>query len=345
MPIVPGYLERLFLLKLNKGPAPFLDIMGGFSFYAVYSAVQLDLFERMGQAPGSVQDLATRIDCDERGLGILLDVLETLGYVRRSGDTYALSDMSKAWMLEASPACFARAFRYYGDSMADLWPRLSEVVRTGRPEVTFYDWLKEHPEDGEQYQLFMMSLAQMGMPEWQRKVRLPGAARKLIDIGGGHGLYSIALCQKYPDLTATIFDSPYAFEVARRNIDEAGLSERIKLVGGDYLSDDVGSGFDVALLANVIHQQTDAENRELVARVADALGDSGCLVIMDIVRDKKATALMDHIARMYGLIFFLFLGSQNFTLEQIESWLGPAGFSEISRQRMRSGVDLVTGQK
>lgn len=345
MPIIPGFLERLVMLKMNKGPGPFLDILGGFSFYAVYTAVQLDLFERLGESSCSVQELAARVGCDERGLGILLEALETLGYMKQQDGVYALSEMSRAWMLEASPACFSRAFRYYGDSMADFWPLLHQVVRTGTLEINFYDWLKDHPEDGEQYQQFMMSLARMGLPEWQKKVRLPEGARKLIDIGGGHGLYSIALCQRYPDLRATIFDSAYASDIAKENIDAAGLGDRIDFVEGDYARDDLGSGFDAALLSNVVHEHTDEENGEFVARVADALDDNGCLIIMDIVREKKLTALMDHIARMFGLMFYLFLGSQNFTYEQMSGWLRSAGFTNISRKNLRSGANVVLGQK
>jgi len=345
MPIVPGFLERLVMLKANKGPGPFLDILGGFSFYAVYAAVRLDLFERLGESSCSVQELATRVGCDERGLGVLLEALETLGYLEQQGGAFALSEMSRAWMLETSPACFARAFRYYGDSMADFWPLLHQAVRTGALESNFYAWLKDHPEDGEHYQQFMMSLARMGLPEWQKKVRLPQGARRLIDVGGGHGLYSIALCQRYSDLRATIFDSAYAAEIARENIDAAGLGDRIEFVQGDYARDDLGSGFDAALLSNVVHEHTDEANGKIVARIAGALGDRGCLIIMDIVRERKLTALLDHIARMYGLMFYLFLGSQNFTYEQMSGWLRAAGFTEISRKNLRSGANVVIGQR
>lgn len=345
MPIVPGFLERLVMLKMNKGPGPFLDILGGFSFYAVYTAVQLDLFERLDGAPGTTRELAAGAGCDERGLGILLEALETLGYVEQRDGVYRNSEMTSTWMLEQSPTCFSRAFRYYGDSMADFWPRLHEVLHTGTPETTFYVWLKDHPADAEQYQQFMMSLARMGLPEWRKKVRLPDGARRLIDIGGGHGLYSIALCQAHPDLRATIFDSAYAFDVAERNIEEAGLGDRIDLVEGDYTSDDLGSGFDAALLSNVVHEHPDEENGELVMRVADALGAGGWLIIMDIVREKKLTALMDHVARMFGLMFYLFLGSQNFTFDQMRGWLRAAGLAEISSQSLRSGANLVVGRK
>jgi predicted O-methyltransferase YrrM len=345
MPIVPGLLERLAMLKLNKGPGPFLDILGGFSFYAVYTAVRLDLFERLAGSPRSAEELAERIGCDERGLGILLEALETLGYVRRRDGAYALSEMSEAWMLEASPTCFARAFSYYGDSMADFWPRLHQVLRTGAPEINFYDWLRDHPEDGEQYQQFMMSLARMGLTEWRKKVRLPDGARRLIDVGGGHGLYSIALCQRYPDLRAAIFDSAYARDLAGKNIDEAGLGDRIEFVECDYLRDDLGSGFDAALLSNVVHEHTDRENGEIVARVAGALSEGGWVIVNDIVRENKLTALQDHIARMFGLMFYLFLGSQNFTFGQISGWLRSAGFNKISRKNLRSGANIVIGAR
>ena len=95
MPVLLNFLERLFMMKLNKGPAPFLDIMGGFSFYAIYSAIKLNLFEELDKNPNTVPEMAHSLGCTKRGLAVLLDVLETLGYIKKKGQIYINTRMTK----------------------------------------------------------------------------------------------------------------------------------------------------------------------------------------------------------------------------------------------------------
>jgi SAM-dependent methyltransferase len=346
MPQKLNFLERIFFFDIQKSPGPFLDIIGGFSFYAVYSALQLNLFERLEERPLTVAELASQIRCTERGVLTLIEVLESLGYVTKMGDGYANSKMTKKWMLNDSPTNFSLAFRYYGDSMADLWPTLHQAIRTGRPEIGFYDWLAEHPVAAEHYQLFMAVLAEMVIPEMKKKLVLKRDERKVLDLGGGHGKYDIALCQKYADLSITIFDSPYSQPVATANIQAAGFEKRIEFAAGDYYRDDIGDGYDVVLLFNVIHEHTSGENIELMKRIQAALRPGGSVIIMDMLREKRLSYMMDFTAKMYSLVFFLFLGGQNYPLSEINEWLQAAGLSFTKQVNLTmSGSNLVIGHR
>jgi 2-polyprenyl-3-methyl-5-hydroxy-6-metoxy-1,4-benzoquinol methylase len=334
------------MMGLNKGPGPFLDIAGGFSFYAVYSAVKLNLFETLGKDALSTEELAERLGCTERGFGVLLEMLDSLGYVQHKAGRYANTKMTAKWMLDESSMNFAQAFRYYGDSLGDLWPDLHGTITSGRPKLGFYDWLKDHPDASAQYQEFMSTLARMMLPDIAKKIVLRPYQRKLLDIGGGHGMYSIALCRKYDDLTVTIFDSAYSRPIAAGNIEEAGLQDRIQFKEGNYYKDDLGTGYDVALLFNVLHEHCAEESAELVRRASQALTDRGCLIVLDMLREKKPTPVMNLIGRLYSLIFFLYLGGQNHSFNDISSWLASAGFNKIKRVNLtQAGVSLIVSQK
>jgi hypothetical protein len=65
----------------------------------------------------------------------------------------------------------------------------------------------------------------------------PGATR-LLDLGGSHGLHSIAFCRRYPGLDAVIVDLPTALTKTRATLVDAALSERIRLREGNLLDGD-----------------------------------------------------------------------------------------------------------
>ena len=45
----------------------------------------------------------------------------------------------------------------------------------------------------------------------------------------------------------------HALEMARSQVEAAGLGERIDFVAGDFLADELPSGYDVLLLFNILH--------------------------------------------------------------------------------------------
>ncbi len=76
-------------------------------------------------------------------------------------------------------------------------------------------------------------LAELG---WTRLQQQP-APRRVLDVGTGSGCLAIALVEHCPDTWCVALDaSPEALAVARENIAEAGLADRIQLVEGRGLS-------------------------------------------------------------------------------------------------------------
>ena len=77
--------------------------------------------------------------------------------------------------------------------------------------------------------------------------------RRLLDVGGGTGSWSIAVARAYPHLAATIVELPTVAEIARRRIAEAGLASRVVVVTGDAMTGALPPGHDAFLLANLAH--------------------------------------------------------------------------------------------
>lgn len=177
----------------------------------------------------------------------------------------------------------------------------------------------------------MVAIARLAGPEIIRKVKLPPTARHLLDVGGGHAMYSIALCRRYAQLSATVFDSPQALQAARANIDAAKLHDRMRVQAGDFLHDQLGSGYDVALLFNIMHGFLPEQNITLLRNVAGALNAGGLVIIAEQVAGKAPGPTSAALARMLGLSYFHLLGGQIFTYDEIVRWLTVAGFTNPRR--------------
>jgi cyclopropane fatty-acyl-phospholipid synthase-like methyltransferase len=193
----------------------------------------------------------------------------------------------------------------------------------------------------------MIAGARVTADEVVAKAKLPPTARRLLDIGGGHGLYSIKFCRRYPDLSATVFDAPQALEVAGETIAAEKIGDRVRFQEGDFWIDDLGTGHDVALLFNVIHIYSPDENTDLLRKVVGALNQGGLIVIMEQITSKVSGSTANALARLQGLNFFNDLGAQTYGFDEIAGWLTKVGFSNARRINLRKtpGFSLVLGTK
>jgi predicted O-methyltransferase YrrM len=193
----------------------------------------------------------------------------------------------------------------------------------------------------------MMATARMADPEVIAKVKLPVTARRLLDVGGGHGLHAINFCSRYPDLSATILDWPQTRKVAEANIAAAGMDKRVSFREGDFWTDDLGSGYDVALLFNIIHMYLPDKNIELLRKVGGALNPGGVIVIMDQMATPASAPTAKAMAGLQGLNLFVNVNGQTYPPQDVAGWLRQAGLNHPREIFLRKspGIALVVGTK
>ncbi len=115
-----------------------------------------------------------------------------------------------------------------------------------------------------------------------------GGVRRVLDVGGGLGHYASAFCAASPELTAVVLDRPEVAALGRENLAGTGLESRVAFVAGDYLGeDDWGAGYDLVLLANVLHQESASRAAEMVRRAARALAPGGRVAVVDFRIDDR----------------------------------------------------------
>lgn len=325
MPSVPNLVERL-LLRSGTMPGVMLDILGAATFRVAGSALRIGLFEALAEKALSVADLARKLDISPQGAERMVELLSATGYLEKNGELYGNSESTRRWLLRDSPESIVDFVRVWDGSVFDLWQGLEQSVATGKPALHFHDWLTRE-QGWPMFNASMRSAAKVCADEVARRTGLPAEARRLLDVGGSHALFSAAYCRRYPQLQATIFDLPEALPSARQTIEEMGLGDRVGTREGDMVADPFGEGWDALLLFNVLHYFDSSQNRQLLAKAAKSLRPGGSIVLLDQLADRAPLPTAGRFVRTLSLHYFLSLGGQVYSSSEIEGWLQAAGFS------------------
>jgi predicted O-methyltransferase YrrM len=168
--------------------------------------------------------------------------------------------------------------------------------------------------------------------------------RNMIDVGGGSGVYTIAVLRAAPQMRATVFDRPLVTEIARRKLAEEGMTDRVTFASGDFYADALPGGHDLALLSAIIHQNDTEQNVELYRKVYDALTPGGVIVVGDFVMSE------DHTAPVAGTIFAINMlvntpGGSTYSFEEISEDLKAAGFVDVKLLHRGEMDSLVTARR
>jgi precorrin-6B methylase 2 len=172
----------------------------------------------------------------------------------------------------------------------------------------------------------------------------PGPARKLIDVGGASGTYTLAFLSAVPELKATLFDLPPVIEMARERVQAAGLAHRVTLVAGDFYQDELPTGHDLAILSAIIHQNSPDQNETLFGKIYRSLEAGGRIVIRDYVMS------VDRTQPQEGALFAVNMlagtaGGTTYTFDEIKEGLVAAGFTRIRLIQTMGMFSLVEGFK
>jgi SAM-dependent methyltransferase len=278
---------------------------------------------------------------------VLLDALESFGYVKKKDGRYANTPMATKWLVRSSPTSITAEYDYWGKILAELWDNLEASIRSGQPPTNLYEWVEDRPDVSHDFQAWMIAAARLIGPEIVRKLKMSATARRLLDVGGDHAMYSIALCRRYPQLSATVFDSRQALQAAQASIAATNIGDRVAVQEGDFRTDAFPAGYDVALLFNIVHGFSAEQNTALLRKVADALNPGGLVVIAEQLAGKAPGPASKAIAQVLGLSYFHLLGGQIYAFDDIAGWLGVAGFTNPRRINLLKapGNSLVLATK
>jgi SAM-dependent methyltransferase len=321
------FLEWL-ALRLNLGPKPLADTQAVFQFARIIMAAsRAGLFDALRDGGRTVEEIAASRGTDSRATGKVLDALLAHGYLRYRNGRYELNRLSRKWLLSDSPHTIVHKL----DFQEIEW-RWTEGFDQWLYDGTARDMHQTlSPEEWRRYQWGMRDLSTAPAMELAWRAPVPKVAETLLDIGGSHGFYSVALCRRHPGLTATVLELPEAIPTAAEILAREGMGDRVVHMVGNGLEDDLGvDAYDAVLIANLVHHFDAGQNLLLAQKVARALRPGGVFMVMDAVRI-ASPAEADRPNRRLGAVldvyFALTSTSGTWSVEAIQEWQKAAGLS------------------
>lgn len=295
------------------------------------TAVKLEVFTHLSQGPMSAEQVSqkckTKPDVTEK----LLAACTAMGLLAKRAGLYDNSQLSRTYLVRGGKL-------YQGDmiahqaSLRNFWNSLSESIMLGAPSQA------GRPGEHRDFIMGMHNIAVAGRAQlFLEAVDLTGRKR-LFDVGGGPGTYSIEACKRYPQLTAIVFDLPETIEIAKQVIADEGMQDRVTVRPGSWDSDDFGGDNDVVLLSDVMHGP--ASNAVMKLKKAyDSMVDGGLLVIQEFLLNNEGTG------PLIPALFNIMVGA--FRESELLSVIRQANFSEpkVLSNNEKIGAAWITACK
>jgi 2-polyprenyl-3-methyl-5-hydroxy-6-metoxy-1,4-benzoquinol methylase len=288
------------------------------------TCVEIGVFEALSGGHATAAEIAERVGADTRGMELLLNAATALDLLDKNTDHFSNKPLVQAFLLPNKPGTLVRSFKLQA-AFYQRWGHLAEAVRTGkRPDENRRD---EEPESW--IHNFVYGLYNMALPiapAIAESLALPDdRPLRVIDVGGCHGAYSMALAERYPLLSATVFELPRVVPVAREIITQAGMAERVSVQAGDFQQEELGKGYDVALVFGVLNGEPLEGRPALIRKVFSALKPGGRIVLRDFVLDPNRAGPPE--AAIFALQMLLATEAGGLdTRSDWAEWLGEAGF-------------------
>lgn len=334
--------NRLTTRKTDLSPSKILDTVYGFRTARVLlSAFELDLFTALGNGAKTSAKVAGKLRTNARATDRLMNALCALGFLGKRKGKFTNTPLTAQFLVNGSEKYMAGLMH-----QADLWrawSTLTEAVRTGSAVVgrdpmnnRGVDWLAA-------FIAAMHMRAVHQAPSVVKLLDLRGVKR-VLDVGGGSGVFSMAFVRAKNGICSVVFDLPNVVDLTRGYIQAEGLEDFITTAEGDYTVDQLGTGFDLVFLSAVIHSNSPQANKRLFKKAYGALNPKGQLVVSDFIMNDNRTS--PAVGALFSLNMLVETQEgDTFTESEVRSWMEAARFTRVTRKPTPFGTDLMIGRK
>jgi SAM-dependent methyltransferase len=269
----------------------------------LFAAVQSGFFTAVAEHGESSQAIAQSMGISQANVQRMIVALLTLDLIERDGEGFRNADDVERFLVEGKRSYAGRWITWFHHQWAN-WGGLAERLETTEPEQTlgFYNegFTLEHAQ---RYHQATSSVGLGAARKFLSEVDLNGR-RKVLDLGGGSGAYSIEAAKKYPGLEAVVLDLAEVVPVAREFIAEHGVDDRVSAEKCDFTSDPFPDGADVILMNSNLPQYSGEVIAQVVQKAYDALEPGGEMHICgEMVNEDWHGPLIPAMCAIHGVIF------------------------------------------
>jgi SAM-dependent methyltransferase len=329
-------------MKKYNNPSDIMELANQFRASRVFlTAFELGIFSILGDEGKTSSETASILKTNPRATDRIMNALAVIGIIEKKEGSFYNTPAAAKFLVKGKPG-------YMGGlghtvNLWDSWTNMTEaVIKGSAPEVR-----KPVNDRGENWvDSFIAAMhmrAKKQGPVIISKLDLSGVS-KVLDLGGGPGTFSFAFIDAKEGLKATVFDLPNVVPLTHKYIEQEGYSGKVDTLEGDYLENDIGSGYDLTFLSAVIHSNSPDDIKLLFSKCYKALNKNGQIVVLDyIMNDDRTEPAM---GAMFALNMLVNTDAgDTYTESEVRNWMEDAGFSSIKKVNTEFGTDLIIGRK
>jgi SAM-dependent methyltransferase len=250
---------------------------------AVGAAMEHGLFWLLAEEPLGAADVAGTLGISEDRCRQWLHLITELGLLDRVSEGYVASANARTAVLDAYSqdtwAFLAREARERFPAVRDLAVQFGEAGTPwevqGLTPPDYFTLLMEQPERAAEFTRMLYEIHMPLADELAGSLPMDGVAR-LLDVGGGSGVMSLALLRRHPRLQAVVLDIENVCAIGREIAGLNSLQDRIEYQACDFTVEELPSGFDMILYCDVGRY-----DEGLFRKFHKTLNPGGLLVIVD----------------------------------------------------------------
>ena len=309
--------------------------------------VHLDFFTWLSKKPSTFEQICAGLEIKPRPTDVMLTLFAAMGYVENRGGVFSVTELGREHLVKDSSFFIGPYFASVKDR--PVCKDMLSALKTNRVANwgSFKDeqaWARAMEDEGFANQ-FTAAMDCRGVYLGQAMAKAVDLKRRtrVLDIGGGSGIYACALVAQFPNLEAAVFEKPPVDQVAARAISKRGCAERVKVVAGDVFKDALPGGFDVHLISNVLHDWDVPEVRKILRTSADALAAGGMLIVHDAYINAEKTGPLPVAA--YSALLMHSSEGKCYSTREMEGFLSELGYANFKFQPTAADRGIVTATK
>ncbi len=313
-------------------PTPIFDLFrGNYGTELLTAAViEFRVFERLASGPIPEPELIAIIGLENRPGIVLLTALKAMGFLRKSEGCLELTHLARAFLVADSPFGITGYIGLAAQTPGTI--AMIERLKSNRPlgadtergaAFIFREGIDSAMEREKDARVLTLSLAGRARNVAPFLANLiEDEPITVVDVGGGSGIYSVALLQKNPQMRSIIWDRPEVLKVAEELAIFHGVRHRLELIAGDMFVDPVPRA-DMLLLSNILHDWDIPACRQLLTRCAESLPSGGRLFIHDVFLNDDLDGPLP--IALYSAALFTMTEGRAYSAAEYKKWLIEAG--------------------
>jgi 3-hydroxy-5-methyl-1-naphthoate 3-O-methyltransferase len=359
--------------EIHSAPSPdpiFQMATGFWVSKTLMTAVELEVFSKLSGKSLSLNDFQKLLGFEIRPAEVFVTALVSLGLleVTKGNDGkekegfYSNSALTDEYLVRAKPSYIGDFITMLDKRLYKSWDRLPQSLKSNRPAVEtigeegnrsidalYSQALSNDVEQDDVMRMFTHAMygASLGPAMALPKVFDFSNYRKMMDIGGGPGVYPLQVVREFPNMSAVVIDSKPVCQIAAQYIKQSNLQDKIHTKPLDFLKEELPKECDVAFLSHILHGLSVEKDKILLKKVYDSLvpkNNNSVILISEWLLNDEKTGPVPSAMMSLNMILEMNEG-RNYSFAEISNMLSDVGFQNIERRPLAGPAEIVIGYK